>query len=407
MNVSMVAISSPSTRAITSGVPNSASALTTPPIFRIDRTTFRGSLVVTKTKSKPSLRSRYLPDDVQFNTTPQALLGSSLSWLHSLSPSSAVGALPRPKTEFQHEYEPEKPGSCQVRAKSGEKPVSEKSTESISRFYSALGSPYRREIVQLLREKRRQGFKELHQALKISVGALYHHLDMLEGIVAQDSDRKYVLTDQGRSAIETLSVSEEKITAGQAPVIKETRLGFFSGELLLGRTLMNYLNADPVRSLPLAILIVAFGGWISSQTRIEPLLLFYLTPSSGTASALSLLMFPIGWLVTFLMAAILSTVVFHRRGDDLRLLNATAFAMLPLLIVPGLFFLAQLLSPGSSLGYTTIFLPIFLQAWVVCLLASAVSISKGLKLEKAAIISLSVVYLNILILLVGLQLGLF
>jgi hypothetical protein len=239
------------------------------------------------------------------------------------------------------------------------------------------------------------------------VGALYHHLDMLEGIVAQESDRKYVLTEQGRSAIETFSVSEEKITAGHAQASKETRVGFLSGEVLLGRTLMNYLNADPIRSLPLAILIVAFGGWISSQTRLEPLLLFYLTPSSGTVSTLFLLMFPIGWLVTFIMADILSTFVFHRTGDDLRLLNATAFAMLPLLVVPGLFSLAQLVSPGRSLGFTAILLPIFLQAWVVCLLASAVSISKGLKLERAALISLGVVYLNILILLVGLQIGLF
>ncbi len=285
--------------------------------------------------------------------------------------------------------------------------MSEKPGESISKFYSALGNPYRRQIVQLLREKRKLGFKELHQALKISVGALYHHLDMLEGIVAQDHDRKYVLTDQGRSAVETFSVSEEKITVGQAQGVKETRLGFFSEEILLGRTLLNYLNADPLRSLPLAILIVAFGGWVSSQTRLEPLLLFYLTPSSGTVSALFLLMFPIGWLVTFIVADILSTVLFHRRGDDLRLLNGTAFAMLPLLIVPGLFSLTQLLSPGRSLGYTAILLPIFLQAWVVCLLASAVSVSKGLKLERAALISLGVVYLNILVLFVGLQLGLF
>src|SRR6267378_710408 len=171
-------------------------------------------------------------------------------------------------------------------------PVSEKPSGNISKFYSALGNPYRRQIVQLLREKRKLGFKELHEALKISVGALYHHLDMLEGIVAQGPDRKYVLTDRGRSTVETLSISEEKIAAGHVQSGKETRLGFFSGEILLGRTLLNYLNADPIRSLPLAILIVAFGGWISSQTRLEPLLLFYLSPSSGTVSALFLLMFP-------------------------------------------------------------------------------------------------------------------
>jgi DNA-binding transcriptional ArsR family regulator len=285
--------------------------------------------------------------------------------------------------------------------------VSEKPGESISKFYSALGNPYRRQIVQLLREKRKLGFKELHEAVKISVGALYHHLDMLEGIVAQDSDRKYVLTDQGRSAVETFSVSEEKIAVGGARPVRETGLGLSSKEILFGRTLFNYLNEEPLRSLPLAILIVAFGGWVSSQTRLEPLLLFYLTPSSATGSVWFLLMFPIGWLVTFALADVLSAIVFHRRGDDLRLLNGTAFAMLPLLIVPGLFSLVQLLSPGRPGGFSVILLPIFLQAWVVCLLSSAVSIAKGLKLERAALISLGVVYLNILVLLVGLQLGLF
>ena len=230
---------------------------------------------------------------------------------------------------------------------------------------------------------------------------------MLEGIVAQDPDRKYVLTDQGRSAVETFSISEEKVAAGQVQTSKETRLGAFSGEVLLGRTLLNYVDSDPIRSLPLALLIVAFGGWVSSLTRLEPLLLFYITPGSGAISTLFMFAFPIGWLVTFGLADVVSTFVFHRRGDDLRLLNGTAFAMLPLLIVPGLFSLAQFLAPGSSLGFTAILLPIFLQAWVVCLLASAVSISKGLKLERAALISLGVIYLNILILLAGLQTGMF
>ena len=285
--------------------------------------------------------------------------------------------------------------------------MSEKHSQHISRLYSALGNPYRRQIVQILRENKKVGFKELHNALKISVGALYHHLDMLEGIVAQDPDKKYVLTDQGRSAVETFSVSEEKIAAGDVQTSRETRLGVFSGEVLLGRTLLNYVDSDPVRSFPLAALIVGFGAWVSSLTRLEPLLLFYITPASGTISTLFMFAFPIGWLITFALTDIVSTFVFHRRGDDLRLLNGTAFAMLPLLVVPGLFSVAQLLAPVRSLGFTAILLPIFLQAWVVCLLASAVSISKGLKLERAALISLGVIYLNILILLVGLEMGLF
>src|SRR5712692_8169771 len=76
--------------------------------------------------------------------------------------------------------------------------------DEISRVYNALASPYRRQIVQILRDKGKAGFKELHQLLGISVGALYHHLDMLEGIIAQTADKKYLLTDYGRSTIDTL-----------------------------------------------------------------------------------------------------------------------------------------------------------------------------------------------------------
>src|SRR5713101_9969003 len=95
--------------------------------------------------------------------------------------------------------------------------------DSMNRIYSALASPVRREIVDTLRSRGKAGFKELHENIKTSVGALYHHLDALEGIVAQGPDKKYVLTDRGRSTIDTLSVSEERIVAGRLAPARETR----------------------------------------------------------------------------------------------------------------------------------------------------------------------------------------
>ncbi len=287
--------------------------------------------------------------------------------------------------------------------------MSEKREENITRVYTALGNPYRRQIVNILKERGKAGFKELHDTLRISVGALYHHLEALEGLVDQGGDKKYVLTDRGRSAIETLSVSEEKIAAGAAQTsLHETRFGAISKEFLFGRSLFNYLNEESFRSLPLAVLIVLFGGWVSSQTNLEPLLLFYLNPSPGVARSWFLLLFPLGWLATFAVADILSVVVFNRRGGDLVLLNGTAFAMLPLLIVPGVFFLAQLFSASiRAETYLVVLLPVVLQVWVVCLLSSAISISKGLRMERTALIGLGVMYLNILALFVALQLGVF
>jgi DNA-binding transcriptional ArsR family regulator len=285
----------------------------------------------------------------------------------------------------------------------------EKTEENITRVYSALGNPYRRQIVDILKERGKAGFKELHDTLKISVGAVYHHLETLEGLVDQGPDKKYILTDRGRSAIETLSVSEEKIATARAyGSLGETRLRFLSKEILLGRAVFNYLNREPIRSLPLAVIIVLFGGWVSSQTNLEPLLLFYLNPSPGLSRAWFLLLFPLGWLATFAITDILTIAIFKRKGGDISLLNGTEFAMLPLLVVPGIFFFAQSLATTvRTENLLIVLLPIALQVWVVCLLSSAISFSKGLKMERSAVVSLAVIYLNILALVATLQLGIF
>ncbi len=278
----------------------------------------------------------------------------------------------------------------------------------MTKVYSALGNPYRRQIVQILKEEGKAGFKELHEALKISVGALYHHLDALAELVTQDAEKKYILTDKGRSAINALSVSEEKMVAAvPQSMAGDSRIRFLTREVLFGRSLFNYLNDEPLRSLPLAIIILGLGGWISFQTNLEPLLLFYLNPSRGIGPSWFLLMFPLGWLVTFIVSDALSSLVYSRRGGDVSLVNGTAFSMLPLLIVPLLLVLVQ---PFSTLLRSTaslIVLQILIQVWVICLLASAISISKGLRMEKTALISLGVMYLNITGILLTFQLGLF
>src|SRR5207245_3415877 len=126
-------------------------------------------------------------------------------------------------------YQADERSSLGVRqGKRGELNISE---SQITRIYAALGNPYRRRIVDLLKARGRLGFKELHEGLGISGGALYHHLEMLEGVVGQDSDKQYVLTDQGRSAVNALSVSEESIAPStRQRVPSETRRGWLRKE---------------------------------------------------------------------------------------------------------------------------------------------------------------------------------
>lgn len=276
-----------------------------------------------------------------------------------------------------------------------------------TRVYSVLADPVRRQIVQLLKTKHKAGFIELHDALRIKMGALYHHLEELEGLVKQGPDKKYVLTEEGKSALETLDVGEEEtaISALPSPGRKDGLVPL--KEILFGRALFDYLNRDSIRTVPLAILIVLFGGWLSAQTNLEPLLLFYLNPTAGVSQAWFVVLFPLGWLATFALCDFLSITVFKRKGGDLNLLNGTAIAMLPLLVVPGIAFVAQLFSTSITVQAYLLVLPIILQVWVVCLLSSAISISKGMTVEKSAVVSFAVIYLNVIVLLASLGLGIF
>jgi hypothetical protein len=285
----------------------------------------------------------------------------------------------------------------------------DKSDESLTRVYNALANPIRRQIVQILKERGRAGFKELHDSLKISVGVLYHQLDSLEGFVAQGSDRKYVLTDEGRAAIHAFSTGDERIisNAAQTPT-RESRFSVYSKELLFRRSVFNYLSKEPLRSLPLSAIVLALGGAVSFVTNLEPILLFYLNPTEGIVKTWFLFLFPLGWFITFVLADVFCNLFYHRSGGELGLVNGTAYAMLPLLLVPGLILVFQPFSMViRSTSILTILLQLAIQAWVVCLLSGAISVSKGLSIKRATLVSLAVMSLNITGVVLALSIGVF
>jgi hypothetical protein len=201
-------------------------------------------------------------------------------------------------------------------------------------------------------------------------------------------------------------VSEEGFSSAPAEAPRpESALASVAWELLFGRTLFRYVKQMPYVSLPIAILIVVVGGWLSSQTGLEPLLLFFVSPAVGVSRVWFILLFPLGWLGTFAISEALSRAFFHRHGGTLALLTSSAFAMLPLLIVPGIFYFFNI-SPGTP-DLSSVLVPVVVLAWVMCLLAAAVSFSKGLELKRTSLISLAVLLLNILVLVVSFQAGLF
>jgi DNA-binding transcriptional ArsR family regulator len=269
----------------------------------------------------------------------------------------------------------------------------------IFRIYKLLDHPIRREIIELLGERERVGFKEFTERLQINVGTLYYHFDILRGLITQDQDRKYVLTDLGKMAYQFLTskkgqlmeieVKEKaKIARPHSRIVNNVKAVFWPSGLFLS------LYQSPKRHLADIILIIAFGGWIMYEARLEPALFFFdFGKSLLLEMAVARLL--IGLLVILIVSEVMSRFFFQRSGGNLSLLIGASFSLLPLFVFPGLFLLERWnLIPPINMPWSSV-LQLFFQVWSLCVLSCAISLSKGLKTEKAVVISLLLIYLNI------------
>ncbi len=106
------------------------------------------------------------------------------------------------------------------------------------------------------------------------------------------------------------------------------------------------------------------------------------------------------WLFIYAVSDAFATIVYGRKGEHLVLLVGTAYSLLPLVIFAGYWDIVQGLGssiPGVSPIALSRIILLLLQAWSLALLARIVSTLKGLRLDKAAVISLALAYLSIMI----------
>jgi hypothetical protein len=225
---------------------------------------------------------------------------------------------------------------------------------------------------------------------------LYYHLDVLGDLIAQDERRKYMLTEKGKLALELLSSSDAQmlLVAAERP-----NLGGRVRDALLFSWLFMGVSEAPLKHLPGALAIVALGAWLSAQSRLGLTLLFF-NPVAATSVAIAAC-FVLSWLAIFVLADVVSTLLFKRRGGDASLLIGVAYSISPLLISPlvTLVYSALGLSLSPQAASTLL---LSLQAWTLCLLSVAVSLSKGLRIDRAALVVLVVMYANIAYFLPGL-----
>lgn len=264
----------------------------------------------------------------------------------------------------------------------------------VSRFYTILGHPLRRRLIKILGDVGRASFTDLKSTLNVSVGTLYYNLDLLEDLVTQDRGKRYVLTPKGEIAYRLLVESEEKLIS--LGLEAEKRASWFrllsKGFTVQG--LFSHLYSSPKLSLPSAMTILIYGIWITHRAQLLPIIILYsdkpVLPPLWTAC-----LFVTGWIIINILGNFIPFLVYRRpKGGADCLLVGSCYAILPSLALPTIWFICKTFHIRLNLVVAQLIM-LLSMGYSLCLLTTAVSMAKGLRTEKAALVTMIIFYLAV------------
>ncbi len=259
-----------------------------------------------------------------------------------------------------------------------------------ARIHSALGHPIRKRLIEFLSEKGEAGFKDLKESLGVSVGTLYYHLENLGDLITQNDRRKYVLTEKGKAAKKLLESGAEvqAVDSLTSAEIQGTRR--YATEIFLAPRLFKAISTSPHRFLPEVLIIFAASAYLFDSAHIEPTLILYITQPTVRTLTYVLGEVLLAWFGLFAIAELSSYFLYGRKGGEVALLLGIPFTLLPTLLLPSAIVVGLRLNNAS---FTLLFLP--LQAWSFLLLTALVAVVKGIPVEKSAMITLILVFVNL------------
>jgi DNA-binding transcriptional ArsR family regulator len=272
-----------------------------------------------------------------------------------------------------------------------------------SSVYKILSNPHRRRIIEIIGAEGKTSFTELNKDLQMSIGALYHHLDTLGDLITQDEQHKYILTWRGKLAFKLLNETSDQLSSVRSDHDGDSghtsnRLAYVV-KIFLPRSVFLSVSDKPILYLPVTGIIVVLGAWVAVQANLRFLLVF---PDNQTTLSpiLTAIFFVSSWLTVFVLSDIFSTLIFKRKGGDLSLLVGSSFSFLPLIFFSGLWYLFKIVRFDAG-GIITSVLILSSQLWTIGILSCSISFSKGLKMDRSALVSFMVTYINIAIFLLG------
>jgi DNA-binding transcriptional ArsR family regulator len=255
--------------------------------------------------------------------------------------------------------------------------------EDLSRYYTLLRDPARRKIVGILGVQEKIGFKELREALGLGVGTVYYHLDMLSDFVTQDKQHKYKLNDRGQTLYKILKEGNIPATLEMSEAFSHRVAKWLFFSPVFAKT------AKPLRLLPISMAILLIGALGSAYANLDSALFFYF-PYSAHSFTSTIVLYVFNWIGLFLFTELFTYLLYRRVGNDLQLFTCIGLASFPMAFFPYTYLFIS--------GIISQYVLFILQVWSLLLVSAAFCFGKGIRLDKAIVISLTAIYLNIAIL---------
>ncbi len=277
------------------------------------------------------------------------------------------------------------------RNKRGHKPFNSLELgESDEDIFLILSHPIRRRIIQHLTEAGSISFSELSKEWKLSTGVIYHHLSILGSLIKQNSSRRYILTDKGRKIADWLFQDRIK----QVEVEKINALSYLVGGLI------EHISTKWLLFLFLSLGIIILGKAVVIRDHgliIGPL--FALTSVNWSVQRLAIVSFVGeigGLLITIGLGNLFSS---QRKGFEFNrkaitsyfLASSFSHASVILAIVLGRLFSIIF----TELVWEIVF--VIAQLWFLFIDSTALAFFYSLKLERAMLSSLLILYLILMI----------
>lgn len=255
-----------------------------------------------------------------------------------------------------------------------------------------LGHPLRRKIIRYLGEHEFGSFTDLKAYLNVSTGTLYYQLDLLKNLIEQNEDRKYYLNDKGKFAYQLLLKSSEKLTSSRFIKRDSTITGYIT-LWLIGWKLISHLYAMPKLSILIATLTLIYGALITYLSELYPLILIYVEYLPIQKFYIPII-FIFGYLMINILANLISYIVYRNSEGVKYLFLGSAFSLIPNLILPTVYVITK----SFQITLTSLQVQILMIVGIgysLCFLTSAISLSKGLGAEKAALSASITLYISL------------